>query len=168
MRSLELSEVHCEACDGSLRNDEWGRPCAACGGTLFRTELKRASSGFDPWAIVQLVGGSGLGDVQALADLAFGDSGSSGPYYRTEAFLSCTGVTSDDLRLFLAAPLDDRIRTYISWKRRQLEAGLPDGHRICARCQVEFRAYDNEWCRAGFCSKACHRAHVKSAGGSNS
>jgi hypothetical protein len=94
--------------------------------------------------------------------MAFGDPPSSSPYFRTDAFLDCKAVSREGIAGFLDAPLEERIRLYVSWKRQELEASLPADHRICPRCHVEFKVYDNDWGRAGFCSHACHQAAMKS------
>ncbi|HVR84358.1 MAG TPA: hypothetical protein VMU54_08610 [Planctomycetota bacterium] len=163
MRNVEVSEVQCDACGGIQPVARWGGACATCGETTFSVEIERSSSGID-WSNLVASSSSGLGggDLSLLVDAAFDDAGPSSPYYRTDAFLRTPGVPCAALKEFLEASLEDRIRLYISWKRREVEASLPPGHRICRRCRGEFKVYDNEWGRAGLCSRVCHHAFLRS------
>ncbi len=168
MRSFDFREVLCESCGRTLGPEEWERDCVACGGKAFSVEIERVSSGYDASIASYHPGspvyGSGMLEVNLLVDLAFGGDTRRSPYFRTDALLHCNGVSQAAVAEFLASPLEDRIRLYVSWKRREVEAALPPGHRICPRCHVEFKVYDNEWGRAGLCSKACYHVFTKSGG----
>jgi hypothetical protein len=172
VRTIELSEVHCEACQALQPPADWGLRCRTCANSSFRIELERSSSGLNGEnlldALVQTAGSGGRGgELGLLLDLATDDQGDPGLYFRTQASLSCASVSSQEIAEFLAATVDARIRIYVAWKRREVELSLPEGRRICARCRVSFKVYDNEWGRAGLCSKACYQAFMKSWSGNS-
>jgi hypothetical protein len=157
MRTLELSEVVCEGCRHSQPRDQWGSRCSSCHGETFHIDLQRRSEGFD------LSGrNGGGGEIGLLLDAVTNDVGGPGLYFQTHAWLECGAVSPPEIAAFRTAPLEERIRSYMSWKRRELEGSLPQGKKICGRCKVAFTVYDNAWNRDGFCSKACHQAFLKS------
>jgi hypothetical protein len=167
MRRLEISHVRCETCQSVQCPEEWGRPCRDCANACFQVDLERAASGFNGENLLDALlrnaayGGAG-GELGFLLDVATDDVGGPGVYFRTRTFLPCDGVSSREIAAFLAGTLEERIRTYVAWKRREREWTLPEGHRICVRCRVAFKVYDNEWGRSGLCSRTCHRAFRKS------
>ncbi len=161
MRSLELSGVICEGCRKSQPRDRWGLRCDACHGGSFHVELERGSEGFDLSGL-GAIGGAGGADVGFALSVLDDDVEGPGLYFRTHAWLECGLISTAEIAAFLKEPLDERIRSYISWKRRELEGSLPEGRRICGRCRVAFTVYDNAWNRDGLCSKACHRVFLKS------
>jgi hypothetical protein len=172
VRAINLSEVRCEACQDLQPREDWGRPCRGCGQASFHVELERVSSGLNGEnfldAVVQnaLSGYSG-GEFGLLLALATDDVGGPGVYFKTHAFLRCGSVSFREISEFLLANVEARTRTYVAWKRRELELALPEGCRICNRCRVAFRVYANAWGRAGLCSKACYQAFMKSWSGNS-
>ena len=98
----------------------------------------------------------------AFVDLATDDAGGTGLLFRTHSILNCDDVSGAEIVGFVRAPTEERRRLYVSWKRREIEASLAEGQRVCERCRVVFKIYDNEWNRAGLCSKSCHAAFMKS------
>jgi hypothetical protein len=165
MRRIELSGVRCEGCGGLPAPAEWGRRCPTCGGTVFSVDLERSALGLNGEnlvdALLQNVGSCG-GEVGFLVDVLMDDVGGSGVYFESHTALACSRVSADEIQDFLGAALEARIRIYIGWKRREVEAAaLPPDHRFCVRCRVAYKVYDNLWGRSGCCSKACHRAFLK-------
>jgi hypothetical protein len=133
-------------------------------------DLERSSSGLNGENLLDAMAnsatsGSGGGELGFLLDVATNDVGGPGIYFSTRTPLACGGVSSLEISEFLTATVDDRTRKYVAWKRREIEASLPQGHRICARCRVSFKGFDNAWGRAGLCSKACYKAFMKSWAG---
>ncbi len=170
MRTIELFEVRCEACQDRQPQLEWGLRCRSCANASFRVELERSSSGLNGEnlldALVQnAASGNGGGELGLLLAIATDDVGGGGVYFRTHSALACTRVSFQEIEEFRAARADHRTRLYVAWKRRELELSLPEGHRICARCRVAFKVYENEWARSGLCSKACYQAFMKSRAG---
>lgn len=163
MRSLDLSGVICEGCRHPAPRDCWGLRCDACHGGSFHVELERGSEGFDFSGFGTIGGAGGFGEVGFAMSVLDDDVDGPGLYFRTHAWLECGLVSTAEVAAFLKAPLEERIRNYISWKRRELEGSLPDGKRICGRCRVAFTVYDNAWNRDGFCSKACHQTFLKTS-----
>ena len=151
----------CEGCRQFQPRDHWGLRCSACHGGSFHVGLERSSDGFDLSGLGPSAG-FGFSDVGFAADVLDDDLEGPGLYFRTHAWLECGAVSTSEVAAFLKAPLEERIRSYISWKRRELEGSLPDGKKICGRCRVAFTVYDNAWNRDGFCSRACHQTFRKS------
>ena len=118
-------------------------------------EIERSASGIDVSALV-----GSMGTVGALIDEASDDHGSA--YYRTHSFLRCGGIFGSEIVAFMKAPIEERKRMFVGWKRREIEATLDADHGICDRCGIAFKRYENPWNRAGFCSKSCHQACQKS------
>jgi hypothetical protein len=123
-------------------------------------EVERHSFGLDSDAIVDsfldysIVGG---GEVRVLADLASGDLSGS-VFYRTQSWVRCRSVSAAEIAAFLKSSREDQAKLYVSWKRREFEADLPRDRRLCARCKVAFKVFDNQWHQSGRCSRACLRA----------
>lgn len=162
MRSLDLVGVVCEGCRQSQPRERWGLACGACPGARFHVDLERGSEGFDLSGLGPS-GGNGLAEVGFALSVLDDDTDGPGLYFRTHAWLECGLVSAAEIAAFLKAPLEGRVRDYISWKRRELEGSLPEGRKICGRCRVVFTVYNNAWNRDGFCSKACHQAFLKSS-----
>ena len=99
--------------------------------------------------------------MEAFLDEATDDAGGSF-FYRTHSLLRCREVSGNELAAFLDAPIEERRRMYVEWKRRELRATLDDAHALCDRCGVAFKRYENDWNRAGLCSRTCHEIHLKS------
>jgi hypothetical protein len=153
MRTFELAKIDCSACGKAPKPSQHGRPCAACGKEFFNVEIERSAWG------IELVENS-PGTVGAFVDMASDDSTSL--FYRTHSFLSCKAILGTEIAAYMKAPLEERKRLYIAWKRREIQAELGPDHAMCDRCGVAFKVYENAWNRAGLCSKACHQAHTKS------
>lgn len=166
MRTLELVGVVCNGCGVPPPQQRWGRRCSDCRGGSFRIEIDRSSEGWDFDGV--FTRGIGAGDLAFLLDAATDDLGGPGPFFRTRARLACAAVSAEEIAAFREAGLEARIRRYVAWKRGEVEASLPADHRVCARCRVAFKVYDNEWARSGFCSRACRHAFLKSSGGASS
>lgn len=88
--------------------------------------------------------------------------GSPGPRSERGDVSRCEEVSAGEIASFLASTGDARRDLYIGWKRRDIENASGGEKRICVRCQVPFKPYDNAWNRAGLCSKACFHVHTKS------
>ncbi|MBV8882371.1 MAG: hypothetical protein JO332_20610 [Planctomycetaceae bacterium] len=97
-----------------------------------------------------------------LLDLATGDAGGPGIFFRTASLLTCASVGAADVAAFLVDTVEGRLRRYILWKRQEVEDSLPEGHAICARYSVPFQVRANEWSRSGYCSRICFRSAMKS------
>ena len=82
-------------------------------------------------------------------------------YWRTQSFLQCGGVSGEEIEEFRSAPMESRRKMYVTWKRRELEATMTSDRRVCERCRVIYKVYENRWNQSGFCSQACSNAAVK-------
>jgi hypothetical protein len=155
--TFALRLLACSRCKATRTPSRWSSACPECGGGHFTVEIERSAAGIE----VTLEGGGGGG----WAGLVFDDDEGAGiTRYRTHSFLRCRDVSGDEIAEFMGASLDRRKRLYIGWKRREVEHGLGHDHAICDRCRVAFKVYPNKWNPAGFCSKSCHAAEMKSRG----
>lgn len=159
MRTFELSKIDCNACGAAQKPSKPERSCTACGKDSFRVEIERSASGIDLRPLIL----ESMGTMGALIEEATDDHASA--YYRTHSFLHCTGIFGAEIAVFMQASFDERKRLYVGWKRREIEETLGPDHGICDRCGVAFKRYENEWNRAGLCSRACHQAYLKSQSG---
>jgi len=138
----------------------WGGACAECGWKIFQVELDRSET------MVNLDI-----DVDDLVDRLFNPTrgrgliscGSPSPRSPSRDVSHCGEVSADEIAAFLAATGEARRDLFIGWKRRDLEENRLGEQRECVRCGVTFKPYDNEWNKAGLCSKACHHVHSKSS-----
>jgi hypothetical protein len=153
MNAFDFSGITCDACGAASKP---GRSCSACGKDSFSVEIERSASGIDLQALFL----RSLGTVGAFIDEATDDHAST--YYRTHSFLRCGGIFGSEVVEFMKAPIEERKRMYVGWKRREIEAALDPGRGICDRCGVAFKRYENPWNRAGLCSRTCHHAYQKS------
>ena len=167
VNSFELAEIACMDCGATQAPAKFGATCPSCGGGQFRVEIERSASGMNGENILDALWGGatvGGGAVGEFVNMAMSDDEGSGLYFRTFSHLTCTGVSGAELSGFLGAAIEERRRTYVGWKRRELEAHLAEGQRICERCKVLFKVYDNDWNKAGLCSKSCYHGFMKSRG----
>lgn len=149
-KRFSIIQVCCEGC-GKLQNPRsWTGLCPGCQAASFRVEIERSASGWQPYSLEEYLAGPR------------GSNGPSDPYWKTLSFLMCGGVSGDEITQFCAAPIDTRRTLYIAWKRRELEATLTPDHRICERCRVIYKIYENPWNRLGYCSRSCSHAALKS------
>jgi hypothetical protein len=93
VRTIDLSEVHCEACGALQPRADWGQRCRVCANASFRIGLDRVASGLNGEnlldALVQnAMSGSGGGELGLLLDMATDDLGGPGIYFKTHSSLS--------------------------------------------------------------------------------
>jgi hypothetical protein len=160
MRALELSRVRCMPCGEVQDASRWGSACAECGWKIFRVELDRSETMIDLDNLVDRL-------FNPFRDRGFLDEetscGSPSPRPERRDVSSCSEVSADEISAFLASTGEARRDLYIGWKRRDLEAMRFETLQECGRCRLSFKAYANEWNKAGFCSKACFHVHLKSS-----
>lgn len=157
MNTFEITAYTCTAC-GRIDTPPWTPfRCVDCGNATFGIEIERSASGVEV-----AVGNAFGGMVGTFVDLASDDAGDGSVYYRTHAFLRCEDVTGEEIVRFLGAPIEERRRLYVVWKRREIESRLGGDEAVCGRCRVSFKVYANGWNRAGFCSRTCRSAELKS------
>jgi hypothetical protein len=164
VHSFDVESIACQDCGASQAPARFAEVCPLCRGSLFKVEIERSASGIngDNFLDVLVSGSVGGGTVGSFVDIAMDDSEGSGLLFRTHCILSCGGVSGGELVGFVRASIEERRQMYVLWKRRDIESHLVEGQRLCERCRVLFKVYDNEWNRAGLCSKSCHAAFLKS------
>jgi hypothetical protein len=155
MRRFSLLRVKCESCRQPQEPKDWTGFCPDCGGTSFHVVIERAASGWESFELTDFLPGP------TGAEGLLSDGGGREPYWSTQSFLQCAGVGGEDLMDFRSAPIELRRRMYIEWKRRELETTMPPGRRVCERCRVIYKIYDNRWNQSGFCSQSCSKAAGK-------
>ena|SRR5437762_8063754 len=153
MKRFSLLRVRCESCGQVQGPEGWAGRCVGCGRASFRVVIERAASGWEPFDLDDFMPRPGYAAL--LNDPAE-------RYWRTQSFLQCGGVSGEEVVEFRSAPIEVRRRMYVRWKRRELEATLTPEQKVCRRCDVIFKAHENEWNRSGFCSRSCHGVSVKS------
>jgi hypothetical protein len=152
MRRFSLLRVKCESCKAQQEPKGWAGRCPHCRGESFRVVIERAASGWEPFGLEDFLSRPG---PAALLDDPMEH------YWRTESYLQCGGVLGEELVEFRSAPIESRRRMYVEWKRRQLEADLTPDQRICERCRVIYKVFENRWNQSGFCSQACRNAAAR-------
>jgi hypothetical protein len=165
MKSFELAKIACATCDAISAPSRFDPTCPSCRGDQFNVEIERSASGIDGENIIETLWKGttmGGGAVGTFLDVAMDDEQGSGDIYRTYSLLSCKSVSGQEILSFLGVSVEERRHMYVIWKRREIETQLTDGHRICERCKVLFKVYDNDWNTGGFCSRTCHIAFIKS------
>jgi hypothetical protein len=151
MKRFSILQVNCEGCGVLQDPKSWSGTCTTCGRDSFQVEIERSASGWESM------------DFQEFLAITFGHSNETygDPYWSTQSFLECGGVLGDEIAEFCSATIEARRKMYIAWKRRDLEASLASGQKICRRCLSIFKAYKNEWNGQGFCSRSCWKAASK-------
>jgi len=89
------------------------------------------------------------------------NDGGGEPYWRTQSFLQCGGVSGEEIEEFRSSAMEPRRQMYVAWKRRELEATMTPDRQVCKRCRVIYKVYENRWNPSGFCSQACGNAATK-------
>lgn len=152
MKRFRITGSACEECGGAQELKRWRGACPACGGRRFRVEIERSAWGLESFEWVDLIPRPALG--RYLRDPVE-------PFWRTQSFLTCSGVSGAEIAAFLSAPMEARRSQYVGWKRRELEAGLTKRRRVCARCRVVYTIYRNAWNSEGYCSRTCRSAAAR-------
>lgn len=158
MRRFEVSRITCRRCGHDQPAGSFTSRCLHCHGFRFRVEIERSSWGVDYGEMAELAclgTGTAWG---AFAALSMGYDAGPDPFYRTQALLSLEAVDGLDVERLLRAPLEERRRLFVEWKREETESRLLHGEKVCRRCGLIFKPYPNAWHGAGLCSRACHRA----------
>lgn len=149
MRRFEIIGVTCERCREVQKPEGWTGICRTCRRDRFRVVIERAASGFESYELADFIRGTG-------------SDGPAEPFWHSQSCLKCAGVWGDEIAAFCGASIDARRRLYVAWKRRELESSMSPEQAVCGRCGVIFKVYDNDWNRAGHCSRACGHAAAKS------
>jgi hypothetical protein len=149
MRRFEIVRVSCGGCREVQNPKGWTGACTTCGRDRFRVVIERAASGLESLELEDFIRGAS-------------SDGPADPYWHTESFLQCSGISGVEIAEFCGAPIEERHRMYVSWKRRELESTLTPDQAVCGRCGVIFKIYDNAWNRSGYCSRSCGTAAAKS------
>ena len=121
MRWFEIVRVSCEGCGKLQDPDRWPGRCPGCARARFRAEIDRSASGLEAFELVDFIRGTS-------------SDGPGNPCWRTQTFLTCSGVSGDEIAEFCGAGMDERRRMYVAWKRRELEAALTPDRAACGRC----------------------------------
>jgi len=159
MRRFDVSRITCASCGHHQAVAAFASRCFQCLGSAFRVEIERSASGLD-WEEAALSLASAFAVTTPIDFLDTDDP--AGIYYRTHSFVNLAQVDGDDLCRFLKAPLPERRRMFVDWKREESESLLFHGEQVCRRCRVIFKPYANAWNDSGLCSRACRRAQEKS------
>jgi len=154
MKRFSVLRVKCESCRELQEPKDWAGRCPGCGSDMFHVLIERAASGWESYDVSDLMPGP-----VGAAGLVSG--GGAEPYWRTQSFLQCGGVLGEEILEFRSEPMESRRRMYVGWKRRELEATMTPDRRVCERCRVIYKVYENRWNQAGFCSQACGNAAAK-------
>jgi hypothetical protein len=158
MARFDPLRIRCSRCRRDPPVGAFSPRCLACSGARFDLEIERSSWGVDAQELAELLALGSQTVWGACTALALDFDGSIEPVWRTHSVLTLSGLTGDEVREFLQAPVPERSRLYGEWKRREREDRLLPEERVCRRCRIIFRAWKNAWNGAGFCSRACHRA----------
>jgi hypothetical protein len=154
MKRFSLVKVTCESCGKEQAPRRWAGVCTSCEGASFVVEVERAASGWEAFDLEDFLPRPG--------PTALLDDGPSDLYWRTQSFLECRGVAGREVAAFTMATIEAGRKMYIEWKRRELEGAMSPNQRVCERCRVIFTSYRNKWNLAGFCSRSCAAAAIKS------
>ena len=152
MRRFSILRVKCESCRKLQEPKGWAGRCPGCSSASFRVVIERAASGWESFD---------LEDFMPRPEYAALLDDPAERYWRTRSFLQCGGVSGEEIEEFRSAPMETRRRMYVTWKRRELEATMTSDRRVCERCRVIYKVYENRWNQSGYCSQSCGNAAAK-------
>jgi hypothetical protein len=165
MNRFAVSGIVCSRCRQRQTPPVFHPVCSGCRSTRFGVVVERTATGFDVSGWGQVAGLSFVvgGDLAPLAFAAMQGPGALSPFYRTHSILEAADVPGMEILVFLQAPVEERRRMFVKWKRKENEARLLASQKVCGRCGVVFTAYSNAWNAAGLCSRICHHAFTRSS-----
>ena len=85
------------------------------------------------------------------------------PYFSMVSTVGLDRVSGDRLTRFIRADMSARRQMFVAWKREENEARFLKDEKVCSRCNRKFKAYKNNWNRAGCCSRKCFETSGKLA-----
>ena len=146
MANFFLTGIACSECGRAYRPAEVRVACINCFNETYRITIERSAHGVD-WVAV---GEIAMSLVVQTPESDLGDV--------TFSMVSTVGldrVSGERLGRFIRADMEARRKMFVAWKREENEARFLDGKSACSRCNFRFKAYDNRWNRAGYCSRKC-------------
>jgi hypothetical protein len=160
MRTLRITKIACSKCSAEQLPTVFLPTCPACHKDNFRISIEKKSLGLDPGEIGEPLIWAFLGGDIGLA-LYMVKEGFGSPIHASKETVEIEGMTGREVRSLIRSTLEEALNQIVALKRRIAESRLDERSKICNRCGIVFKHYDNDWHQAGFCSKRCQEYESK-------